>query len=249
MHLMKEISMKTKPFYLILFPLLAIGLALSFPVQIHLLYQVPLDDLSKLFSMLTPLNLLTMGCLVIASALTMTMSKWVYKVIPILLFVLFTNNAIVGFYGTDFTMAQVAVSFILFGLSLRPFYKAEIKAVILNPRFRWWNTPTRYEMQKSLQISSDLFDIYSESLNISSSGIFAKIKEKELLASISLDDIINLKIVDGSDITLKAKVVRINSGHKHQPDGFGLEIIKDENHKNIYLPWFKENTAEVQVTA
>jgi hypothetical protein len=241
--------MKTKPFYLILFPLLAFGLALSFPIQIHLLYQIPLSDIAKIVSMLTPLNILTMSSLALTGILTITMSKYVYKLIPILLFVLFTNNAIVGLYGTDFTMAQVGLSFVLFGLSLRPFYKAEIKAVILNPRFRWWKTPTRYEMQKTLHLRSKLFDVQSETLNISSSGIFAKVSDKEILESISLDDIIDLQITDGSDIILKAKVVRVNSGHNHQPDGLGLEIIKDENHKNTYLPWFKENTAEVQVTA
>lgn len=241
--------MKTKPLYLLLFPLMAFALALSFPVQIHVLYKIPISDFSKIFSMLTPLNLLTMSCLALAGVLTITMSKWVYKVIPALLFILFTNNAIVGLYGTDYTMAQVAFSFILFSVSLKPFYKAEIKAVILNPRFRWWNTPTRFEMKKSLQIKSDLFNIYSETLNVSSTGMFAKVEEKELLSSVHLDDIIEVKIMDDDQISINAKVVRINSGHEHQPDGFGLQFIQNENHKNHFLPWFKENTTEMQVTA
>lgn len=237
--------MRNKPFYLKLFPLLAFVLAASFPVQIHHLYKIPVSDFAKIFSMLTPLNIMTMSSLLVAGILTLTLSKWVYKVIPILLFVLFTNNAIVGMYGTDYTLAQVAISFVLFAISLKPFYKPEIKAVILNPRFRWWNTPKRFDLKRNLELNSEQFHIDSETLNISSTGIFARICEKKHLNDVHINDIIELKIIDGEAIPLKAKIVRINIDHKHQPDGLGLEIIKDENHKNSYLPWFKEATSSM----
>ncbi|MDP7319355.1 MAG: PilZ domain-containing protein [Bacteriovoracaceae bacterium] len=237
--------MKTKPLYLTLFPIFAFLLALSFPLQIYYLYQTPLHDLAKIFSMLTPLNLLTMTTLILTSVLTLSLNKWVYKIVPLLLLTLFINNAVVGLYGTDYTLAQVCVSFVLFALSLKPFYKNEIKAVIQNPRLRWWQTPKRYNMIKPLRISSEHFNIYSQSVNVSETGIFAEIQEKELLESLKVNDIVKLDIIDKDKITLEAKVVRVNSNHEVQPDGFGLHFLQNDNHKKSFLPWFKQNTYEM----
>lgn len=234
--------MRNKPLYLTLFPLLSALIALSFPIQIYFIYKIPINDYERIFSMLTPLNLVSMSSLFIASVLTLFLNKWIYKVIPILLFVLFGNNAIVGLYGTDYTLVQVCLSFVLFSISLKPFYKKEIKAVILNPRLRWWKTPTRYQLNKPIQLHSEKFELHSETINLSTSGIFAKVLQKDLLDSIDLNDVINLKIGDdNTPINLKAKVVRINSSLEHQPDGFGLEILKDEVHKKEYLPWLSQN--------
>ena len=239
--------MKTKPFYLKIFPFLVAGLAFSFPLQIHLIYDIPLTDPVKLISMLTPLNLITVSMLVLTGVLTLTLSKYVYKFIPILLFIVFANNAIVGLYGTDYTLLQVAFSFVLFGLSLRPFYSPEIKAVIMNPNFRWWETPTRYQMQRPLQLQADSVDIFSESLNLSSTGLFAKIKEPELMEALNIDDIIDIKILDDKPITMRAKVVRKADDNNQGDEGYGLQFIQDAAHKKQYLPWFKETTSTMSL--
>lgn len=233
--------MRNKPLYLIFFPYLAFAIALSFPVQIVLIYGVPLDDPAKIISMLTPLNLLTMSSMVLTGILSLTMSKHIYKIIPVLLLVTFANNAIVGLYGSDYTMFQVALSFILFGISLKPFYSKEIKAVITEPKLRWWLTPTRYEMELPIKIHSELVDFTSESLNMSKTGIFAKAKDDYYLEKININDIIDLQILeDSSPITLKARVVRKSQNNNQLPNGFGLEFIRDDFHKKEYLPWLKQ---------
>jgi len=232
--------MRNKPTYLILFPILALGIALSFPLQIYILYKIPLTDIGKIFSMLTPINIITMLSLTISAVLTILMNKWVYKVIPFALSIIFINNAIVGLYGTDYTLIQVALSFILFAVSLAPFYKKDIRAVIVNPKLRWWKTPKRYNLARPLQIQSDLLEVYSESMNVSATGIFAKIKESEMIQSLHLDEIIKLTVLTDEPISLQAKVVRKCINNTQVPDGFGLEIIKDQNYKTKYLPWFKK---------
>ncbi len=239
--------MKNKPLYLVLFPLLSLGIAVSFPLQIHLLYDIPLSDPEKIFSMLTPLNIVSMATLVLAAGLTTFLSRWIYKVVPFLLLVLLSNNAIVGLYGTDYTLAQVALSFVLFGLSLKPFYKKEIKAVIMNPRLRWWTTPKRYDMKQNLEIKNENFKATSQSLNLSSAGVFIKINDQELLGKIAVNDIINVTIDNIQPIELQAKVMRVTKSHPQQPDGIGLEFIFDEKHKNEYLPWFKQNVSEISL--
>lgn len=232
--------MKNKPYYLILFPYLAFAIALSFPLQIVLIYDIPITDTLKIFSMLTPLNLLTMTAMILTGCLTIFMNKHVYKAIPLLLFVTLLNNAIVGFYGSDYTFFQVAMSFILFGISLKPFYSQEIKAVINEPKLRWWLTPTRYEMAKPIKINTAELQLTSETFNLSKTGVFAKISDQYQLDEFSLNDVLDLQILTESPITLKARVVRKSDGHSNQPKGIGLEIVKDQFHRQEYLPWLKQ---------
>lgn len=232
--------MRNKPLYLKVFPLLAFIIALSFPVQIYYLYGISLDNVGKVISMLTPLNLITMGALMATSVLTLTMSKAIYKFIPVLLFLIFANNAIVGLYGTDYTLIQVGLSFILFGVSLKPFYNTDIKSVIMNPKLRWWESPKRYNVVKPLQLDTGDLQINSVTTNISKTGLFAEINEKDTLGQFDVDQVIDVKILGKKNFTLKAKIIRKTNGSISQPSGFGLEIVKDKSHKKDYLPWMKD---------
>ena len=232
--------MRNKPLYLILFPYLALVIAASFPLQIHMIYDIPLTSIKRVFSMLTPLNLLTMSVMVLTAVLTFRMSKLVYKIIPPLLLITFANNAIVGLYGTDYTLFQVALSFILLGLSLKPFYSKEIRAVITEPKLRWWLTPTRYKIEKPLKLHSELLDISSETFNISKTGLFAKVNEAHYLEQLDIDQIVNLELLQDKPITLKARVVRKSQGDEKLPTGLGLEFIKDDFHKKDFIPWLRQ---------
>ena len=95
-------------------------------------------------------------------------------------------------------------------------------------------------MQKPIKIHSDRLQITSETLNMSKTGVFAKVTEDYQLDEIELDEILDLQILLDSPITLKARVVRKCLGTQNQPDGVGLEIIKDQYHKREYLPWLKQ---------
>lgn len=231
--------MKNKPLYLIVYPILSCLIAASFPLQIHYLYKIPLSDMNKIFSMLTPLNILTMLTLTISAVLVMTLHKSIYKIIPALLTILFINNAVVGLYGTDFTLIQVALSFVLFSVSLKPFYNQNVKSVIMNPKLRWWKTPKRYNIEKSVLIEPNRLNIDSEALNFSKTGVYVKIESDTELDQFIVEDILNL-VVGSEEIPLQAKVVRIVRDNTGFPNGVGLEFIKDENHKNEFIPWFKE---------
>lgn len=232
--------MRSKPLYLKIFPLLAFGIALSFPIQIYYLYGIPMTNVTKLISMLTPLNLVTMVALMVTSVLTMTMSKAIYKFIPFLLALIFANNAIVGLYGTDYTLIQVGLSFVLFSLSLKPFYSKDIKAVIMNPKLRWWESAKRYSVVKPLQLNTEMLQVNSVTTNISESGMFAEVNEQAMLNKFELDQIIDVKIIGKKKFTIKAKIIRKSQGDDKQPSGFGLEFIKDQTHKKDYIPWMKD---------
>lgn len=232
--------MKNRPLYLTLFPLVSLLVALSFPIQIYFLYEIPLTDFEKIFSMLTPVNLMTMSTLIMASILAMTLSKWIYKFIPILLMILFANNVIVGLYGNDYTLVQVILGFVLFGVSLQPFYRKDIKNIITNPNMRWWKTPKRYNIETKINLNTNILELHSHTANISKTGIFAKIDDKTLLNLMDINEVINIELYDINKINLKAKLVRKSDGTS-TPRGFGLEFIQDNNHRQYYLPWLNKH--------
>lgn len=232
--------MRNKPLYLKLFPLLAFLIAISFPLQIYFLYSIPLSEPMKILAMLTPLNLISMTALFIISILTFVLSRQIYKVIPLLLFILFANNAIVGLYGTDYSLLQVGLSFILFGLSLKPFYNREIRAIILNPQLRWWKTPARYNIIQPIHLHAGITDINTMTSNVSTTGIFAEINDVAKLNEFELNQIIDIELLGKNKLNLKAVVVRKSYGEGSTPTGFGLEFVRNQEHSKQYIPWLKK---------
>jgi hypothetical protein len=217
-------------------------IALSFPVQIYFLYKIDLSNIEKIFTMLTPINLLSMSVLTLSSILTLFMAKSIYKIVPVLLALLFINNAIVGLYGSDFTLIQVGLGFVLMAFSLKPFYSEKVRSVIMNPKLRWWETPKRFSLRKSLAIRINGFEIFSEATNFSKTGIFTQVKEESALELMKLDDVVDINIIGNSEVKIQAKIVR-KSNHDTENPGLGLEIIKGQEHTEKYLPWFKQMVA------
>jgi hypothetical protein len=92
-----------------------------------------------------------------------------------------------------------------------------------------------------LKISNLSLHLLKETDNISSTGIFTAVEDKDLLDSFNLNDVLEVNL---GDKAVKAKVVRINErASEYMPLGYGLQILQDESHKDVYLPWFKENIA------
>ena len=95
-----------------IFSLSVFLLALSFPLRIIFLYKIPFTDLEQIFSILTTFNLISMLILSLVGSLSFFLNEWIYKIIPVLLLVLFVN-IIIGFQGSVFNWIQVFVSFTL----------------------------------------------------------------------------------------------------------------------------------------
>ena len=203
-----------------------------------------MSDFSKIFSMLTPLNLITMFFFITAACFAANMNKHIYKILPFLLLTVLVNNFIVAAYGSDYSYLQVIFSFIGLGLILLPFYKKQNKEVLLNPSLQWWMTPKRYDLTKPIEIKGDSFKIFGESLNISKSGIFTIISEPEIMNSLGLDEVVNIKIMDEIPIKIKAKIVRKTNG-EGQPLGCGLQFIQNNDLKLRFNPWFKKATQDL----
>lgn len=229
--------MRNKPLYLKLFPIFSFGIALSFPIQISILYGIELSNISKIISMLTPLNILSMMILIIAGSMTMSLSRKIYKTIPLLIFVLFVNNLMVGLYGTDYNLIQVGLSFLLLGLSLKPFYSHQIMNVIYNPKLRWWKTAQRYHVRKPMLLSVGDLEIHTEATNLSKTGLFTKIDNDKDFDLLQVDQIVKLNVQGDKDISINARIVR--KAEEENLSGFGLEIIKNKDHSDKYLPWLK----------
>lgn len=219
-------------------PLVLLITVISFPMQIHFLYKIPMSDLNKIMSMLTPLNFLCMLMMMISAMLITSLNKGIYYLTPLLVCLVITNNIYVGMYGQDFSMDQVLISSLIFIMLHLPLYNSQLKSVILQPRLRWWQTPKRYQIEKKLSLVKNQSEVFLDSINISESGLLTKCLDNSI--DLNIDDIIKIKILVDKEFTISARVVRETNIDEKR--GFGLEIVKNENYKTHYLPWFKNTT-------
>lgn len=226
--------MKNKPLFLKIFPIGALLVAISFPLQIAYLYELNSDNMTTILSMLTPLNLLSILILSISAILVHKMHKSTYIIIPIMFAVLYINNLVVYLYGMDFSTSQILISFVLIAISLQPFYNETIKQVMNDPKQRWWLTPKRYNVRKPLIINSEGFELFSETANISKTGLYATITEHDQLDFFKVDQIIEVSPILDRDMSFKAKVIRIDD----QKDGLGLQVM--DLKKSPFKFWFKQ---------
>lgn len=231
--------MKTKPLFLILLPILLFGLALSFPIQIIALYDLSFFDFEKVMSMLTPLNHLTILLLISTAFACQIMSKSIYRILPILTGVVLLNNYIVGTYGSDYSTFQAVLGVGLFAASVLPLYSGSIKSVITDHSKRWWIPAKRVVLRNPIKIVSTKNGIYTNTLDMSASGVFIEITDQAALAKIALNQVIVFKILGIKEV-LQGKIVRKNTNSDNKGAGVAMQLIKDNTYQDTYLPWFKE---------
>ena len=232
--------MRVKPFYLHILPLILLGIIVSFPLQIHLLYQIPLSDMTRILSMLTPINFLCMFCLMISAMLIASLNRFIYIMAPTLIALVTVNNLIVAYYGQDFSIEQVIFSAALFTSIHLPLYKKEFRQLILTPELRWWLTPKRFEIKKEISVLAGSGEHNMNTVNVSQTGLLTVMEDD---IPYKIDDIIKIKIDAIAPITLDARVVR--KTNINDQVGMGLELVQNENFSSKYLPWFKETTAYI----
>lgn len=91
--------MNQKPLFIPLMAISLILIAISFPIQIAILFDYSFLDFAQIFSKLTPLNYVVIMLLVYTSYLTYKMKPSVFIALPILNLFVFLNNFIVAEYG------------------------------------------------------------------------------------------------------------------------------------------------------
>lgn len=213
--------MRQRPKVFILTALTFIGIALSFPLQIAVLYGHGPQDVLLILEKLTTFNWVSMGCLMLLASLAWNGSRWMYLGIPFTMTVIVWNNFLVGYWGYDYSLTTTFFSSLIFSaLCLFPFLPA-YATVIQSPKLRWWLVAPRKEIIIPVHISQGRNQLYqTKTRDISQTGAFIE-SQKDGLGLGEIVDL-NLKINSLHQLQLKAEVVRFHE----DTDGFGVKFQK-----------------------
>ncbi len=227
--------MRRKPWPLNLYAFVLLGIALSFPVQLAWLYEVPLSEIRELGRLLTDLNMLTMTLLFASSVAALKGSKATLYLAPLTAVAVVFNNWWVGYVGSDFSMWQTALASAAFlALSYVPFH-GKVFAALKNPQMQWWRSAPRVQIEAPVFILdsrlnqewlSDPDPIEAKTFDLSTTGAFLTVPTA-LRLGVEVGDIMQVKIrlSDQPELVKKAKVVRKASARGSYPDGIGVQFL------------------------
>jgi len=224
---------KEKP---ILFPLLAlffIGVAVSIPVQIALLYEhdlSSLQDWSAILIKITPLNWFVMLVCAINAFLAFRVSQALKYFIPLGVVATAMNNFVVALWGTDYSHLQASSAtlgyiFVSYSYIFSSSYEA-----LKNPKIQWWKIPPRYKQNLPVWIESrGKRKVLTTTFDISQSGTFLAAMNQytnNLMNDLHVGEHINLYIsTEKGDLKLRGTVVRKEyQSHGSYPQGMGVKF-------------------------
>ena len=229
--------MKQKPVIFNLFAIFFLIGILIFPLQVMMLYDHQLSEISMVLAKLTFSNWLVISIFLINSVLCFTSHTALKSTIPASILIVAANNWIVSTYGQDFTSGKTLLSTAIFSLTVSTLYFTKALDVLLNPQLKWWTVPLRYQKKLPIWIKVSDHQFYLENtFDISKSGVFVS-EGKEKIgysadSSYSKDmapgDLVKVSIPSKTgkyDFKCEAKVVRKAKEHGLYPGGVGLQFV------------------------
>jgi hypothetical protein len=219
--------MKTKPISLSIYALIFLGIALSIPIQIMMLYEHSISEISLIISKMTPMNWAVVASTLMLSVGCFRASSSTWFLLPISVALIFINNLLVGQYAVDYSPFQASLASLLFmGLSLS-FLATKGQDAISSPHLKWWMIPTRHRIALAIRmVSPDGVDNVVRSFDISSNGLFLAKSSEKNSDELPLGKEVDICIGDKNGPTLKAQVVRLSKETRGgYPPGVGLTFI------------------------
>ena len=230
--------MRQRPWPLYIFAFALWGQALSFPLQLAWIYEVPLTEFAELWRLLSNLNVATMALMIITGFAAFKVSRATLVLVPITAAVVIFNNWWVGYVGTTYSLWQTGLASLAFlALSILPLQGKSL-AVLKNPALRWWRVAQRVQMRAPVLILDSPLNLddldwlsgpdplRATTFDMSKSGAFLQVPKKVHM-SLEVGDEMQLKIQLSEDREMfrRARVVRKASARGSYPDGIGVQFL------------------------
>lgn len=221
--------MKRRPPLLTAMPWILVGVALSIPLQIMVLYGHGPLELGDVFGKVTALNWLVISfCLVNAMA-TARASRWLLFTGPGLVVAVAVNNWLVGFLATDFSPMTAALATVGFLALQLPYFHPSIRRLLHQPAMRWWLQAARRKVRVPVYFGSSKTKLlHSETFDISESGAFIPCPLSHSTSQ-GLDPQarVNLSFALGVHrrIRCDGRIVRRVDAKGDYPSGIGIEFV------------------------
>lgn len=240
--------MRTPPWSPRLLAFILVGISLSFPIQILYLYDYQLSEWPQVLDKLTSINWLTMSACTVTALSLWNCSQSCIKLIAVTALIMIWNNYLVGFVAYNYTLIDsfIASGLFLFSYSLLLHPKALL--ILRHPERRWWLQAERKNIQINMQIASlHGLDYSLKTFDISKTGAFLSLNEKQALADFNVGDYcdIRLQLSEYKRLRCRARVVRLSHGYGQYPPGIGLEFKNLPGTEARYLKGILNQPAEV----
>lgn len=217
--------MTKKPLFFTLVPLIFAALALSFPLQIMVGYDLSLSQPWAIVSKLTPLNIALMTSFAHIAYMTFAIKSSIFHFLPIVGLLVMMNNYFVATLSEIYTPTQTTLASLIFVGLISSFYKKEIYRCFHQKNFRWWQTTPRKKISIPLTLYSSDNVIKTRTFDISQTGLFAKNdSEEKILQMLKGEELSVIIHLEDSDLHCRAKVVRKTLGAGRYPSGIGINF-------------------------
>lgn len=228
--------LRPKQFYVLAAVMLL--LALSFPLQVMMLYGHHWSETGAIFSKITWLNWLVILCFALGSYLSFHASRALLLMVPVTIVLVAINNYFVGLFSADFSMVQTTLASLGTGFVFAPLLLPSSKVVIQDPKRRWWRRSKRYHKRVSTTINPFVGDmIHTYTYDVSQSGAFVCITNVDDKNIPKVGDTIrvSLNVNSMKKIRCEAVVVRVAEPKGHYPRGLGIKFVDiDKLHQKSF---------------
>ncbi|MBT3236194.1 MAG: hypothetical protein HN353_09620 [Bdellovibrionales bacterium] len=221
--------MRERPLIFTILSLAYLGIALSIPIQIAIIYGHGINEWQAIMNKITYLNWAVISTSLINATLSYHAHRYLRLAIPISIIIVALNNTLVGMFGVDFQLQTTIMSTLLFiGLS-GTIYCLDAKNVLYDQSLRWWKSPVRHRQSIPIFLESEdgqQIGAAFETFDISTSGLFAQGINDQHFTQMELGGQVKITLLgkSGSQIELCSKVVRKSDSFGQYPAGVGVEF-------------------------
>lgn len=249
--------MMTRPKTLDLFGLFLVGVAISFPIQIMVIYGHGPTEWFAVAEKLTFLNWLVMASALLNALLVWRASPALKYTVPLMIGLVAGNNWIVAHWHVDYSPTQAWTASLLFVGLHGVLFRKPILHLIVHPEKRWWLRPPRKIVEVSAYVSPFNGTAFkAKTFDISENGAFIPFSTDEILKGtkgdqrrarnkkIGVDDRVTLCLTLGlAQIRCDARIVRTTDAKGIYPAGIGLTFDKLPRQQRRELRRYIEATA------
>lgn len=238
--------MRTRPKHLVFYALMIIGVALSLPLQIIVLYGDSLLDLFSLAAKMTPLNWAIFYYSPLVAVTVFRASPLMMVSVPVLAALVGYNNWLVGEVGTDYSSGGTALASVVFCGSLFGIFTRDVRQLMFDPGQRRWLSAPRFRVEFPVRVrlldedgAVSRVEFLSLTWDVSETGMYIPLAREhgsvvELRSAPAIEAgvrcRVELKFSDGYLLECQALAVRVERKEKDSPNaeyppGMGFQFL------------------------
>ncbi len=222
--------MKPKQFYLA--PLFMLAIALSFPIQVMVLYGHHWSEAGAIFSKMTVVNWSVCVAFVLGAYLYFHASRGILYFAPVLLALVAFNNYIVGQFGGDFNLQQTTLATLLSCGLFVPLALPSSQVLLRDPKRRWWRRSHRVNKRVAATLNPYVGNmVQGQTFDVSKTGAFICLNDLDNIPKIGDTVRVSLNVNSMKKIRCEAIVVRVCEPQGRYPQGMGIRF-KDMSRNN-----------------